>query len=193
MEKITSFYNQCHADDGRFCDNMWHRALATKGLDAPTSGHRAYWLSYDGKFVPFNTHLDAIQKENVSGEQELKAKQAVFARKERAVRLSIQASSADVEIWAPMSDDQISAIESSLKRDMVTIASHNQHIPDDPERRYYPLHGQSLLKPTTEELDRALEIANMHVRGRNISEVASYLSEEELHVFRMNAYRHGRR
>lgn len=181
---ITEFYNNCHDSDGRFCDTA-----ATKGTDTPKPGHRAYWLSSDGKFVPFDTHLDAIQDANVSGAQEASALHAVFARREKAVRLSIEKDSADVEVWGPMTEEQIAAMASNFKgKAVVNIESHNRHIPDDENERYVPNHDQTLLRPDSEELYKKLEIANLHVKGRKISDIMAHLTLKEAEEFYNHAH-----
>lgn len=188
--RMAKFQNNCHdPGNGQFCGNAWHKAIATKGTDAPVRGQRAYWLADNGKFVPFNTHLDAIQDEDVSGAQEAMALHANFARKEKAVRLSLNPDSADIEIWTPMTEDQVSSIVEHLRRSIVNIESHNVHIPD--EGRWYRDHPQRLLKPSTEEMYKALDIANRHAKGRDISKVATFLSEEELIFFRTNSQMSG--
>jgi hypothetical protein len=180
----VEFYNQCHDDDGEFCSSGWKQSLEQAKEYVDHNGK--YWLTRDGLFAPVREYHSEVFPEGAgeSSGQLLQANYALFAKKQRAVRIDVDDRSANVEVWQPITDDQFAAVAGNLQRSSVYISSHG---------RYGGTHDQVLYQPSYTDLDSAMDIASRHAAGEEISESARYLSDEEKIEFATNARMSGKR
>lgn len=162
--RLQEFSNTCcrESANGQFC--------GCSGIETIPSGTDAkYWLSKDGKFVDVGpAHASVFPEDLDPGDY------TGFANRTRSTRIDVNETSANVEIWVPTTEDQLSAIISELKRPTLYIQSHD---------KYGNTHPQIKRNPTRQEIEKAINLANDHVRGRKPSGSSEFLSIEKIEEF----------